>query len=33
VYAGWCGVEMVMIAMGRRKLRAFAALWRVLRLR
>ena len=30
VYAGWCGVEMVMIAMGRRKLRAFAAVRRVL---
>ena len=33
VYAGWCGVEIAMIAMGRRKLRAFAAVARVLRAR
>ncbi len=31
VYAGWCGVEILMIAIGRRKPRAFGAIWRVLR--
>ena len=33
VYAGWCGFEMLMIAIGKRKPRAFGAVWRVLRLR
>lgn len=33
VYAGWCGVEMLMIALGRRKPRALGAAWRVLRRR
>lgn len=33
VYAGWCGVEMSLIALGKRQPRAFAAVWRVLRKR
>jgi len=33
VYAGWCGVEMLMIAIGKRKPRALKAVWRVLRRR
>ncbi|MGA7992792.1 MAG: hypothetical protein WCC53_15265 [Thermoanaerobaculia bacterium] len=31
VYAAWCGVEIVMIALGRRKPRAVGAAWRVLK--
>ncbi len=31
VYAGWCGVEIAMIAMGKRKPRAFRAAWATLR--
>ncbi len=30
VYAAWCGVEIAMIAFGRRSPRAFGAAWRVL---
>ncbi|MEO8584754.1 MAG: hypothetical protein ABI584_01195 [Acidobacteriota bacterium] len=33
VYASWCAVEILMIVIGRRQPRAFAAAWRVLRLR
>ena len=33
VYAGWCGVEMLMIAIGKRKPHALKAAWRVLRRR
>ncbi len=33
VYAGWCGVEMLMIAFGKRKPRALSAAWHVLRRR
>ncbi len=31
VYAAWCGFEIVLIAIGRRKPRAVAAAWRVLK--
>jgi cation:H+ antiporter len=31
VYAAWCGVEILLIAIGRRKPRAVAAVWRVLK--
>ena len=33
VYAGWCGVEIAMIALGKRKPRAFRAAWNTLRRR
>jgi cation:H+ antiporter len=33
VYAGWCGVEILMIAIGKRNPRAFQAAWHVLRRR
>src|SRR5271169_5177285 len=33
VYAGWCGVEVAMIALGWRKPRAFRAAWNTLRRR
>ena len=33
VYAGWCGVEVAMIAFGKRKPRAFQAAWNTLRRR
>jgi len=33
VYAGWCGVEILMIAIGKRKPRALKAAWHVLRRR
>ena len=33
VYAGWCGLEILMIAFGKRKPRALSAAWRVLRRR
>ncbi|MDL2718117.1 MAG: hypothetical protein PT977_10200 [Acidobacteriota bacterium] len=33
VYASWCAVEISMIVIGKRQPRAFAAAWRVLRLR
>jgi hypothetical protein len=31
VYAAWCGWEILLIAAGRRKPRAIAAVWRVLK--
>jgi cation:H+ antiporter len=33
VYAGWCGVEILMIAIGKRNPRVFQAAWHVLRRR
>ncbi|HSB62820.1 MAG TPA: hypothetical protein VLJ18_01590 [Thermoanaerobaculia bacterium] len=33
IYAGWCGVEIAMIALGKRKPRAFQAAWKTLRRR
>jgi hypothetical protein len=30
VYAGWCGVEMALIALGKRSPRALGAVWRIL---
>lgn len=33
VYAGWCGLEIAMIAFGKRKPRAFRAAWNTLRRR
>ncbi|MFI5198579.1 MAG: hypothetical protein ACHQJD_08165, partial [Thermoanaerobaculia bacterium] len=30
VYAGWCGVEILMIAIGKRNPRVFQAAWHVL---
>jgi cation:H+ antiporter len=33
VYGGWCGVEILMIALGKRNPRAFQAAWHVLRRR
>lgn len=31
VYAAWCGIEILMIAVGRRRPRAIGAAWRGLR--